>query len=47
MTKEQKATREMRRFERWMLKRVRTIHYADNDRMSQAYIKVYNNTMSL
>lgn len=43
---EKKAIKEMQRFERWMLKRVKTIHYADNERMSEAYRRVYNNMMT-
>lgn len=43
---EKKATREMLRFEKWMLKRVKTIHYADNERMSEAYRRVYNNALT-
>ena len=46
MTREKKATREMQRFERWILKRVKTIHYADNERMSEAYKRVYNNMLA-
>jgi len=45
-SKERKATREMQRFERWLLKRVKTVHYADNERMSEAYQRVYNNAIS-
>ena len=42
-TKENKrATREMQRFERWMLK-IKNVHYADNKRMNEAYVKVYLN----
>ena len=43
---EKKAIKEMQRFERWMLKRVKTIHYADNERMSEAYRRVYNNALT-
>jgi len=43
---EKKAIKEMLRFEKWMLKRVKTIHYADNERMSEAYRRVYNNMMT-
>lgn len=39
---EKKAIKEMQRFERWMLK-IKNVHYADNKRMSNAYIKVYLN----
>jgi hypothetical protein len=43
---EKKAIKEMLRFEKWMLKRVKTIHYADNERMSEAYRRVYNNALT-
>lgn len=43
---EQRAIIEMQRFERWMLKRVKTIHYADNERMSEAYARVYKNALT-
>jgi hypothetical protein len=46
ISKEKKATKEMQRFERWILKRVKTIHYADNERMSEAYKRVYNNMLA-
>lgn len=46
ITKEKKATKEMLRFERWMLKRVKTIHYANNESMSEAYRRVYNNMLT-
>lgn len=47
MTQEQKGIREMKRFERWMLKRVKTIHYANNEKMREAYQKVYDNAVSI
>jgi len=43
MRKDNKGIKEMQRFERWMLKRVKTVHYADTQRMSEAYEKVYKN----
>ena len=46
ITKENKrATREMQRFERWMLK-IKNVHYADNKRMNEAYRRVYNNALT-
>ena len=38
-----RATKEMEKFDRWMRTKVKSIHYADNERMSIAYQKVYNN----
>jgi hypothetical protein len=43
--KDKKAIREMHRFDKWMRTRVKTIHYADDKRMSEAYQKVYNNAL--
>lgn len=42
-----RAEKEMHRFDRWMRTKVKTIHYADNERMSEAYRRVYNNIISL
>ncbi len=38
-----KAEKEMHRFDKWMRTRVKSIHYADNKRMSEAFERVYNN----
>jgi hypothetical protein len=45
MTQKQKekiALKEMSRFEKWLTQRVKTIHYANNEKMSEAYIRIYN-----
>lgn len=42
----QRAMREVKRFERWMLKRVKTIHYANNEGMSEAYKRVYKSALT-
>jgi hypothetical protein len=47
MTKEQLAFKEIEAFEIWMRETVKTIHYADNTRMAQAYDRVFNNTLEL
>jgi hypothetical protein len=39
-----KGEREMQRFHKWMSIRVKSVHMADNSRMSQAYQKVYINS---
>jgi hypothetical protein len=41
------AQREMTRFDRWMRTKVKSVHYADNKRMSEAYQKVYDNILAL
>ena len=47
MTKEQLAFQEALAFEVWMRKTVRTIHYADNRQMSEAYNRVINNYLEV
>jgi hypothetical protein len=43
MNKDKKAVIEMHRFDSWMRTKVKSIHYADNKRMSEAFEKVYKN----
>ena len=40
-----KANREMQKFYKWIAFRVKSVHLADNQRMSEAYEKVYNNAI--
>jgi hypothetical protein len=47
MTKEQLALQEACAFEIWMRETVRTIHYADNAKMSEAYERVFNNSLEI
>jgi len=47
MTKEQLAFQEASAFEVWMRETVRTIHYADNKQMSEAYNRVINNYLEV
>jgi hypothetical protein len=47
MTKEQLAFQEASAFEVWMRETVRTIHYADNRQMSDAYNRVINNYLEV
>lgn len=47
MTKEQLAFQEASAFEVWMRETVRTIHYADNTKMSEAYNRVINNYLEV
>jgi hypothetical protein len=47
MTKEQLAFREASAFEVWMRETVRTIHYADDRQMSEAYNRVINNYLEV
>lgn len=47
MTKEQLAFQEASAFEVWMRETVRTIHYADDKQMSEAYDRVINNYLEV
>jgi hypothetical protein len=47
MTKEQLAIQEASAFEVWMRETVRTIHYADDRQMSEAYNRVINNYLEV
>ena len=47
MTKEQLAFQEASAFEVWMRETVRSIHYADNNQMSEAYNRVINNYLEI
>jgi hypothetical protein len=47
MTKEKLAFQEALAFEVWMRETVRTIHYANNDKMSEAYNRVMNNYLEI
>lgn len=47
MTKEQLAFQEASAFEVWMRETVRTIHYADNEKMQEAYNRVISNYLEV
>ena len=47
MTKEKLAFQEALAFEVWMRETVKTVHYADTDKMAEAYSRVFNNTLEL
>ena len=47
MTKEKLAFQEALAFEVWMRETVRTIHYANNEKMSEAYNRVMNNYLEV
>ena len=47
MTKEKLAFQEASAFEIWMRETVRTIHYANNKQMSEAYNRVINNYLEI
>ena len=47
MTEEKLAFQEAKAFEVWMRETVRTIHYANNEKMSEAYNKIINNYLEI
>jgi len=47
MTKEKLAFQETLAFEVWMRETVRSVHYADNFRMAEAYDRVFNNALEI
>lgn len=47
MTKERLAFQEALAFEVWMREIVRTVHYADNEKMAEAYDRVFNNSLEI
>lgn len=47
ITKEKLAHQEAMAFEVWMRETVKTVHYADNEKMAEAYNRVFNNTLEL
>ena len=47
MTKEKLAFQEALAFEVWMREIVRSVHYADNSKMADAYERVFNNALEI
>lgn len=47
MTKEKLAFQEALAFEEWMRETIKTIHYADDRQMSEAYNRVINNYLEV
>jgi hypothetical protein len=47
MKEKQLAFQEASAFEVWMRETVRSIHYADNNQMSEAYNRVINNYLEI
>ena len=47
MTKERLAHQEALAFEVWMRETVKTVHYADNNKMADAYDRVFNNYLEI
>jgi hypothetical protein len=47
MTKEKLAFQEALAFEVWMRETVKTVHYANNEKMAEAYDRVFNNSLEI
>jgi hypothetical protein len=47
MTNEQLAFQETQAFEVWMRDTVKSIHYANNNLMTDAYNRVFNNSLEI
>ena len=47
MTNEQLAFQESKAFEIWMRDIVRSVHYANNELMAEAYTRVFNNSLEI
>ena len=47
MTKEKLAHQEALAFEVWMREIVKTVYYADNNKMADAYDRVFNNYLEI
>lgn len=46
MSKRDKAMLECDKFHLWLRDKVQSIHYANNDKMAEAYARVYKNSMT-
>ena len=47
MTEKQLAFKETEAFESWMRETIKSVHYADNDKMAEAYSRVFNNALEI
>jgi len=47
MTNEQLAFQESKAFEIWMRDTVRSVHYANNELMAEAYNRVFSNSLEI
>jgi hypothetical protein len=43
----EKAIQETERFEEWMKTKVQSVHYANNTKMTEAYDRVFQNSLRL
>ena len=41
-----RGEREMQKFYKWMALKVKSVHLADNEKMSEAFIRVYSSSQS-
>jgi hypothetical protein len=47
MKDEQLAFQEAKAFEVWMCDTIKSVHYADNKSMTEAYDRVFNNSLEI
>lgn len=47
MTNEQLAFQEVNKFEVWIRETVNSMYYTDDERMEEAYSRVFNNSLEL
>jgi hypothetical protein len=47
MTEKQLTFKETEAFESWMRDTIKSVHYADNDKMAEAYDRVFNNALEI
>jgi hypothetical protein len=47
MTDKQAAFKETEAFESWMRETIKSVHYADNNKMAEAYSRVFNNALEI
>jgi hypothetical protein len=45
MTDRDKAMQECEKFHLWLRDKVQNVHYANNEKMAEAYARVYKNIM--
>ena len=44
--KNKEADKAVSRFERWMIKRVKSVHFANKEAMNKAFLRVYEANLS-
>lgn len=47
MANREKAMQEVDRFHVWLRDTIKSVHYANNEKMAEAYARIYKNSMAL